>query len=102
MQFLRTLIWVVLAVLLAIVASNNWAPVSLNLWAGQVLETKIPVLMGVMFLVGFLPPYLILRSRLWQARRRLQNAERLLAEATGPVVPAPEQSVAHEPAVAAP
>ena len=46
------------------------------------------VLMAVMFLIGFLPPVIILRGKLWQVKRRLQNAERALA--AGSAAPEPK------------
>lgn len=76
MQFLKTLFWVVIAVLLAIVASRNWHEVTLNLWGNLQADIKVPVLMGLMFLLGFLPAYLIMTARIWSLRRRLDSLER--------------------------
>ena len=52
MQFLKTLFWVVIAVFLAILASRNWHDVTLNLWGDIQLDIKLPVLIGLMFLIG--------------------------------------------------
>ena len=87
MQFLRTTLWVAIAVILAIVASHNWRDVTLDLWGNIQVDIKIPVLLGLVFLIGFLPPFLILRARLWQVRRRLESLER--AHAAPPPVAAP-------------
>ena len=87
MNFLRTLFWVVVAVSLAIFASRNWGDVTVNLWGNLQADIKLPILLLVAFLIGFLPPWFILRGKLWGVRRRLAIAER-------PSVPAP-------PAVAA-
>lgn len=76
MNFLKTLFWVVLAVSLAIFANRNWSDVTVNLWGDLQADIKLPVLMLVIFLVGFLPPYFILRGKLWGLRRRLVIAER--------------------------
>ncbi len=76
MQFLRTLFWVVIAAFVAIIASNNWRDVTLDLWGNIQVDIKIPVLLFLVFLIGFLPPFLILRARLWQMRRRLESLER--------------------------
>ena len=76
MNFLRTLFWVMLAVSLVILASRNWANVTLNLWGGLQADVKLPILLLVAFLVGFVPPYLILRGRVWSLKRRLLIAER--------------------------
>ena len=89
MQFLRTTFWVAIAVILAIVASHNWHDVTLELWGNIEVDIKIPVLLILMFLLGFLPPFLILRGKLWQARRRLDSLERAHA------VPAPGPTAAY-------
>ena len=73
MQFLKTLFWVLLAVLLALLASRNWFDVTLNLWGDLQADIKVPVLLGLIFLLGFLPPFLIMRARLWGVRRRLDG-----------------------------
>lgn len=82
MNFLRTLFWVVLAVLVAIFATANWNDVTIRLWANLQADVKLPVLLLLVLMAGFLPPYLIMRSRVWHLRRRLALAER-------PVVPPP-------------
>lgn len=71
MQFLKTLFWVVLAVFVAIIARNNWTDVTINLWGTLQADIKLPLLVGIAVLIGFLPTFLILRARLWSARRRL-------------------------------
>ena len=83
MKFLRTLFWVVVAVSLMIFANRNWADVTLNLWGNIQADVKLPFLLLIIFLLGFLPPYLLMRSRLWNLKRRLALAER-------PVIAAPE------------
>lgn len=76
MHFLRTLFWVVIAVSLAIFANRNWSDVSVNLWGNLQADIKLPVLLLIIFLLGFLPPFFILRGKLWTVRRRLLIAER--------------------------
>ena len=76
MNFLKTLFWVVLAVSLAIFATRNWIDVTINLWGNLQADVKLPILLLLTFLVGFLPPYLILRGRIWGLRRKLALAER--------------------------
>jgi uncharacterized integral membrane protein len=71
MQFLRTLFWVVLAVFLAIVARNNWSDVTVNLWGSLQADVKLPLLVLVAALLGFLPTFLWLRARMWRLERRL-------------------------------
>ena len=76
MQFLKTLFWVVIAVFLAILANRNWHDVTLNLWGDIQVDIKTPVLIGAMFLLGWLPTYLIYRAKLWRQRQRMENFER--------------------------
>ena len=89
MQFLRTTFWVAIAVILAIVASHNWRDVTLDLWGNIQVDIKMPVLLILVFLVGFLPPFLILRARLWQMRRRLESLERAHAVLPPAAAPSP-------------
>ena len=84
MQFLKTLFWVLLAVFIALFASRNWSDLTLNLWGDIQVDIKIPVLMLVMFLLGFLPTLLVERARLWAMRRRIDAQERQQATATTP------------------
>ncbi len=75
MQFLKTLFWVVLAVILVIFAANNWTPVSVLIWPDVRADTKLPVLVIGPFLLGFLPTYLIYRTSLWRLRKRIRSLE---------------------------
>ena len=75
MQFLRTLFWVVISAVVAIIASNNWNDVTLNLWGNLQADIKIPLLLLFTFLLGFLPTWLVMRGKLWRVRRRLSQEE---------------------------
>lgn len=79
MQFLKTLFWVFLAVVIALFASRNWAPVTLSLWGDIQADIKIPVLLGALFLFGFLPTWIVMRAKVWAIQRRLEALERTLA-----------------------
>lgn len=87
MQFLKTLLWVLLAVVIALFASRNWVPVTLRLWGDIEADIKLPLLLFLVFLAGFLPTWLILRARLWSQQRRIEGLERSVRPA--PVVPEP-------------
>ena len=76
MQFLRILFWVIVTVLVVVLASRNWHDVTFRLWGDLLLDIKLPVLLLLTFLAGFLPPFLILRARLWTVRRRLDSFDR--------------------------
>jgi uncharacterized membrane protein YciS (DUF1049 family) len=47
-----------------------------NLWGDIQADIKLPVLLLVVFLIGFLPTWLILRARIWSLRRRVDAMER--------------------------
>jgi uncharacterized integral membrane protein len=76
MQFLKTLFWVVLALVVAFFFYANWQPVTIELWGGLEADIKKPVLVAGAFLLGFLPSWLLYRARLWSLRRRLEAHER--------------------------
>ena len=76
MQFLKTLFWVVVAVLLFYLSFRNWHDVTLNLWGDLQADIKVPVLMGLLVLIGFLPAFLILQARNWRLQRRVDSLER--------------------------
>jgi lipopolysaccharide assembly protein A len=100
MQFLKTLFWVVLAVVLVLFAHANWNVVTLNLWGGLQADVKLPVLVIGAFLLGFLPTFLLYRARLWSLRRRQETqVQTRVANAPGSVAPgpAPAPATATEP-----
>lgn len=84
MQFLKTLLWVVIAAFLAVLGTRNWHDVTVNLWGDLQADIKLPVLLAILFLIGFLPPFLILRARLWALRRRIDVHERERAATLAP------------------
>lgn len=69
MQFLRTLLWVLIAAGLSIFAAANWSDVTIRLWGGLLVTIKLPFLLLLAFLAGWLPTWLIMRGKLWRARR---------------------------------
>lgn len=79
MQFLKTLFWVLIAVVVVLFASRNWADVTLNLWGDIQADIKIPILLLIVFVIGWLPTWLIMRTKLWSARRRIEFFERTRA-----------------------
>jgi uncharacterized integral membrane protein len=79
MHFLKTLFWVLLAVVMTAFAISNWSDVTLNLWSDLRADVKLPLLLLLAGLIGFLPTFLILRGRIWSLQRRLEAHERSLA-----------------------
>ncbi len=79
MQFLKTLFWVALAVILVLFASVNWIPVTIKLWGGLEADVKLPALVLFSFLLGFLPMLIVHNARMWTLKRRLDVHERQVA-----------------------
>jgi len=75
MQLLRTIVWVVIAVLLALFTLANWETVQVRIWEGLVLETKLPALVICAFLLGLVPMWLLYRANRWNLNRRIASLE---------------------------
>lgn len=96
MKILRTVLWVLAAFGFLIFSIYNWQPVELTLWQNLVLETKVPVLALIAFVVGFVPMWALHRSVVWSQNRRIRALETSLKnsamvrqrETHEPVVPA--------------
>jgi putative membrane protein len=76
MQFLKTLFWVLIAVLVALFSFRNWFDVTVNLWGDIQADIKLPILLLIAFLIGFLPTWFLMRTRIWSHRRRIEAMER--------------------------
>ena len=88
MQFLRTVFWVVLAVVGVIFSFNNWQIVSIKLWGDIIVDTPLPILLFVVFMLGLLPTLLLHRATRWSLNRKLDAANRNLTETRAVVEPA--------------
>ncbi len=71
MRFLKMLFWIIVAVVVTLFAARNWRDVTIGLWSNLQLDIKIPVLLATMFVIGFLPTWLIYRARLWRLENRV-------------------------------
>ena len=91
MQFLKTVFWVLVAVVLALFAKANWTPVTIKLWNDIVADVQLPLLLLIVFLLGFVPIWLVMRARIWSIRRRLDVHERQAVPA--PPEPSPSEEV---------
>lgn len=100
MQFLKTLFWVVLAIVLVLFARANWSQVTINLWGGLQADVKLPVLVLFAFLLGFLPTFLILRGRIWSLKRRLETTQPTTVANLPTGVPAPAPARSEEERIA--
>lgn len=98
MQFLKTLFWVMLAIAVVLFARENWLPVEIKLWSGLIAEVKLPFLLLLTFLLGFLPTYLFYRGRMWSVRRQLTRPEAVMVANQPTAAPPPEPKPAEPPA----
>jgi len=96
MQFLKTLFWVLFAVVVALFLRANWTPITLNLWNDIQADTKLPVVLVIAFALGWIPTWLILRTRIWSLSRRIEAMERNRLAALAPETAVTEEQ---EPAV---
>ncbi|WP_373488141.1 hypothetical protein [Blastomonas sp.] len=75
MQFLKILVAIMLAVAFVVFSYNNWQVTAVELWGGLELVTKLPVLLVITFLAGFLPLWLVHRTSSWRLKRRIATLE---------------------------
>jgi|GEM_PF-303223 len=100
MQFLKILFWCLLAFVAALFTYGNWSSVPIQLWSGTVALVKLPFLVLVALLIGFVPTYIYHRAVRWRLKQRLTSTERSLSEARSmPIttVPAPVRSPSASP-----
>jgi lipopolysaccharide assembly protein A len=76
MQFLKTLFWVVLAIVLSLWGRANWSVVQVKLWGGLIADIRLPLLILFGFLLGWVPTLLVYRAKMWSLRRRYEPIER--------------------------
>ena len=86
MRFLKMLMWVTIIIGLIVFATNNWVPVSVSLWGGLRLDTKLPALVIAAFLIGFVPLYFVHLTQVWRLKRRITTLE---ANQRGSALPPP-------------
>jgi len=80
MQFLRTIFWVLLAVLAVAFGMKNSGYVTLSFWEGYAVDVRLPLLLAVVFLLGLIPPWVLHRITRWTMGRKLEAANRQLLE----------------------
>jgi hypothetical protein len=96
MHIIRTIVWVLLLVAFVIFSMANWEPgITVRIWQNLVVETKLPAVVIVAFLIGLVPMWLVHRATRWTLQRRvnaLENAARTAAMAPPPPPPSPAES----------
>lgn len=84
MRFLRLLFLLFLALLAALFLGRNWSDVTIDLWGNLQAEVKLPLLLIIAFLLGYLPCSMLWRARLWRVKRAA-----LIAAQPAPAPPPP-------------
>jgi hypothetical protein len=74
-QIVRTIIWVMILTGIMLFSFLNWKPVEITLWDEFIVETKVPALVILAFLVGLIPMWLYHRSVKWGLKRRIRSLE---------------------------
>ncbi len=69
MRFLRLLFWLFLALLAALFMGRNWSDVTVDLWGNVQADIKLPLLLLITFLLGYVPTTVRWRLRCWQLRK---------------------------------
>ena len=98
MQIVRTIIWVLILVALLLFTINNWRPIEVKIWEDLVLETKVPALVIISFMLGLLPVWLYHRGAVWRFNRRIAALESAARNAVLSSAPA-ESIEADAPAI---
>ncbi|MFC3173442.1 DUF1049 domain-containing protein [Novosphingobium bradum] len=82
MRIVRTITWVVLIIALILFSLNNWATavtaegkIVVKIWEGLLWETRLPFLVVIAFLVGWLPTWLVHIAGRWRLKRRISALE---------------------------
>ena len=75
MNYIRTVVWVVLLIALLVFSINNWATVDVKIWEGLILETKLPALVVISFLLGLVPMWLLAKAGKWRMQRQIRGLQ---------------------------
>ncbi len=89
MQIFRTIVWVLLLVVLLLFSVNNWTTVQVKIWEDLILETKLPALVVISFLLGLVPMWLAYLAGRWRYNRRISALENNARTVVVPTTPPP-------------
>jgi hypothetical protein len=96
MKIVRTIVWVLLLVALLLFSVNNWEPgVTVKIWENLVVDTKLPAVVVISFLIGLVPMWLLYRANKWNYDRRIASLESA-ARASAMAHPAPASAAPPE------
>lgn len=110
MAIVRTILWVLILVGLLLFSWTNWQPgISVRIWSNLVVDTRLPAVVVVAFLLGLIPMWLFHRGVIWRLNRRIRHLETAVqpsvaaqtrVEHTDPVPSGPITSANAQPAPA--
>ena len=89
MRFLRLLFWLLLALLAALFMGRNWTDVTVDLWGNVQADIKLPLLLLIAYLIGWLPTMIRWRLRHWQLRRAAEKGRTVSFSPSPAPAPAP-------------
>ncbi|UAK23019.1 hypothetical protein [Sphingomonas nostoxanthinifaciens] len=98
MGFLRTLFWIAVTVVVVVFSFHNWVPVTVSLFGDLKADVKLPVLLLIAFLAGFLPLLIWHKAMRWRDQRRSPAAVPLSIEPVPPAIYNPVDTTA-EPGI---
>jgi len=76
MHIIRTIIWIVVLVALALFSFANWEERTMvHIWSNLVWDTRLPAVVIVSFLLGMVPTWMLLRGTKWRLERRISTLE---------------------------
>ena len=80
MQTMRTIIWVIMAVILTIFAVANSQTVAVSVWPGFVAELPLSILIIMVFMLGFLPAFILSVGNRWRLGRQINIQEQVITQ----------------------
>lgn len=76
MAIVRTILWVLILIGLLLFSWANWQPgISVRIWSNLVVDTRLPAVVIVAFLLGLVPMWLFHRGVVWRLNRRIRHLE---------------------------
>ena len=87
MRFLRLIFWLLLALLAALFMGRNWTDVTVDLWGNVQADIKLPLLLLIAYLIGWLPTMIRWRLRHWQLRREAEKGRTVSYSPTPAPIP---------------
>lgn len=100
MRVIKVLLFILSVLLMAWLWVLNWVPVTIKLWAPYELVIRLPLLVTLAVLLGWLPGAFLHSFERWRLTRKLTRTEaelearRTAAEPAVPVAPAGADDIA--------